>query len=98
MLRAEAVQHRAKAVELESRADEIEAAANIERGPFLCAGHFKHLHDPGLRGAWAGGRLGVGADEALVAATIDYVERHPPGRTGACLACRPGSQSRPTQE
>jgi hypothetical protein len=98
VLRAEAAMHRAKAVELERRAAEIEAAANVERGPFLCSAHYRHLHHPGLRGAWAGGHLGAGADQALVDATVDYVENHPPGRTGACLACRPGSQSRRTQE
>jgi hypothetical protein len=97
-LRHEAELHRAKAVELERRADEIEAAANIERGPFLCAAHFKHLHHVGLRGAWAGSHLDPRADDALVTASVGYIERHPPAPTGACLACRPGSQSRNSQE
>jgi hypothetical protein len=87
-MRALATIHRAKAVELESRARDIEAAARVEPGPFLCAGHFKHLHHPGLRQTWAGGR----PDETAVAATVDYLEHHQPGHTGACLACRPGSQ------
>jgi hypothetical protein len=54
----------------------------------VCPNHRKHLHDPELRGPWAGGRAAV-ADPELIERTVTYLAAHPPAGNGTCSVCRP---------